>query len=150
MDDLYTRAYGAARYSEPRLAIARIAEKHKGAFTVDELVLAVRSSGATRGATATVYRAVAAMEESGYLVRVGERDGATLYTHCDVRSHHHHIVCDGCGRIAAAECPLGPDPELAPRADGFVITRHEVTLYGLCPECATSSERRGHVTHPHS
>ena len=86
-----------------------------------------------------MYRAVAAMEAAGYVERVGSRGGSALYARCGTRSHHHHIVCDGCGRVAHAECPVAVDAP-SPRADGFVVTRHEVTLYGLCPTCADSDK----------
>jgi Fe2+ or Zn2+ uptake regulation protein len=140
MDALYQQAFGGARFSEPRFAIARAAQRLSGAFTVDELAAAVRAQDCSAGATATLYRAVALMEQHGFLERVGERDGSGLYAQCAARSHHHHIVCDGCGKTAHAECPLGiaEEPPAAGRADGFVITRHEVTLYGLCPDCAAT------------
>jgi len=139
MDDLHSRAYGRARLSEPRLAVAHAAMSFGRAFTVDELVSAVRSESPA-AATATVYRSVAAMEETGFLERVGEREGATLYARCDTATHHHHIVCDSCGKTTHAPCPLDLGIAAPPRADGFVITRHEVTLYGLCPACAARSE----------
>jgi len=142
MSDLHVRAFGRARFSERRLSIARATQHFTGAFTVDELARAARSANPAAGATATVYRSVAAMEEAGFLERVGERDGAALYAHCDTPAHHHHIVCDGCGRTAHAPCPLEPEVAAPPRTDGFVITRHEVTLYGLCPECASQPEGR--------
>ena len=77
------------------------------------------------------------MEAAGYVERVGARGSSALYARCGTRSHHHHIVCDGCGRVAHAECPVAVDMP-SKRADGFVVTRHEVTLYGLCPTCADS------------
>lgn len=143
MEDLYQRAYGDARFSEPRLYAARAADGIGAAFTVEELAAAVRADHPGAGATATIYRSVAAMEETGFLERVGERDGAALFARCATHAHHHHIVCDGCGKTAHAQCPLAA-AEAVPtaRADGFVITRHEVTLYGLCPECASLTEGR--------
>jgi len=129
-------AYGTGRLTAPRAAIAR-AVGVLDAFTVEELAAVVRHRSPEAGATATVYRAVAAMEDSGYIERVGARDGRALYARCATPSHHHHIVCDGCGRVAHADCPVVPTLE-AERADGFVVTRHEVTLYGLCPACAAA------------
>jgi len=136
-DDLRS-AYGPGRLTAPRTAIARAVSGMADAFTIDDLAAIVRRSDPGAGATATVYRAVAAMEAAGFVERVGARDGSALYARCATPSHHHHIVCDGCGRIAHADCPVVPGLDAA-RTDGFVITRHEVTLYGLCPTCAEKS-----------
>ncbi len=141
MNSLFKRAYGSARFSPARLETAAAVLRLDGAFTVEELVSEVRSADAAAGATATVYRAVTAMEAAGFLERVGERAGSALYAHCEAHAHHHHVVCDGCGRIAATACPLGAEAVHLAGPEGFVITRHEVTLYGLCPECASTSEQ---------
>jgi len=127
-------AFGPGRASGPRAAIARVAATLPGAFTVEDLLSAVRDGDSSIG-TATVYRAVAAMAETGFLENVGERDGAALYARCDASGHHHHLVCTSCGAIAEMGCPLDAcAPAL--EANGFVVTGHEVRLYGLCPMCA--------------
>jgi Fur family ferric uptake transcriptional regulator len=133
-DDLRT-AYGTGRLTAPRKAIARAAKRLCGAFTTEELAASVRSTHPRAGATATVYRAIAALEATGSVERVGFRSGSALYAWCGTQGHHHHIVCDSCGRIAHAECPVALQTATG-RSDGFVITRHEITLYGLCPACA--------------
>jgi len=135
MSDEVRAAYGGARLTEPRRAIAKEVADRSGAFTIDELAESVRRSNPAAGATATVYRAIAAMEAAGFVERVGSRAGSVLFTRCNTHAHHHHIVCDGCGRIAHADCPV-PFESAPARDDGFIITRHEVTLYGLCPSCA--------------
>lgn len=132
--NLLQAAYGPGRASAPRTVIANAAAAMAGAFTVEDLQSAAREQDASIG-TATVYRAVAAMVETGFLEGVGERDGATLYARCNASGHHHHLVCTCCGAIAEAPCPLEVYvPALAKR--GFVVTDHEVRLYGLCPQCA--------------
>lgn len=144
MVDLFRRAYGDARFSPARLETAAAALRLGCAFTVDELVAEVRSTDEAAGAQATVYRAVAAMEDTGFLERVGERGGSTLYAHCETSAHHHHVVCDACGRVAAAPCPLAVDESRFKAPHGFTVTRHEVTLYGLCPDCvSTTHESEG-------
>jgi Fur family ferric uptake transcriptional regulator len=119
-----------------RKAIASAASAMRGAFTVEQLAAAVRDVDPAAGATATVYRAVSAMESAGYLERVGTRHGCALYASCADAEHHHHVVCDACGRTASAPCPV----RHMPAAEGFVVTHHEVTLYGLCKACAEKSE----------
>jgi len=125
--------YGPGRITTARRAVAAAVASAEGAFTVDDLAEAVVRSGANVG-TATVYRAVAAMEACGHVERVGSRGAASLYLRCEESRHHHHVVCDNCGRVAATPCPLSL-PSMR-SSDGFVVTRHEVALYGLCPDCA--------------
>jgi len=133
--------YGAGRVTPQRSLVAEVAGAWSRAFTVEELAAEVRTRDRA-ASVATVYRSVAALAENGWLERVGERDGAALFTRCAAGDrHHHHVVCDGCGRVEAAECPVAPAVSAgaagaAGAAGGFVITRHEVTLYGLCPACA--------------
>lgn len=134
-DSTARAAFAGGRVTHTRRLIAETACTFQRAFTIDELADRVRENDPAGGSTATVYRAVAAMEMTGFLARVGEREGHSLYARCGAEDHHHHIVCDECGRIAHAECPLEAAIEAAAR-DGFVITRHEVTMYGLCPACA--------------
>lgn len=133
------QAYGEGRVTPQRRRLAELAVGLPGAFTIDELVDAARAAGDT-ASTATTYRSVAAMEASGFLVRVGSRDGSALYAHCASDAHHHHAVCDGCGRIAHSPCPLSDSGDATRLPDGFVVTRHEITLYGLCAACASHRE----------
>lgn len=131
--------FGASRVTERRRAVALAADGFGGAFTVEDLVSAARDRSPGIG-VATVYRAVAAMESAGSLERVGSRDGSALYVRCTAEGHHHHLVCTACGRVAHTACPLadgmGRDGTVR---DGFVVTSHEITLYGLCARCARSS-----------
>lgn len=122
--------YGRGRVSPQRAAIAGALAMLDSAFTVDELAAKAREVDPGIG-TATVYRAVAAMEAAGHLEAVGERGDRTLYAACSEADHHHHAVCTSCGRVEPTGCGLGA---LAP--DGFTVTHHRVTLYGLCAACA--------------
>ena len=71
-----------------------------------------------------------AMEEAGFIEAVGSRGNAALYVHCAQEGHHHHVVCTSCGAVADAECSV---PTVA--TNGFAITGHELSLWGLCPRC---------------
>lgn len=133
-DDL-SSAYGDGRLTPQRTTIAQAAADLPGAFTVDALAAAARARDRSIG-VATVYRAVSAMEATGWLERVGERAGSVLYARCTAGDHHHHhVVCTDCGRVEPAECPLAQGASLSAGTGGFVVTSHDVTLYGLCPAC---------------
>jgi Fur family transcriptional regulator, ferric uptake regulator len=133
-------AFGSGRMTSQRATIVAAVTELDAAFTVDDLASAARSLDASVG-VATVYRAVAAMEQSGWLERVGERGGSALFARCAAAGHHHHVICTACGRTEAAECPLGDAISADKTAGGFVVTGHEVTLYGLCPGCLAEGER---------
>lgn len=126
--------YGRGRVSPQRTAIAEAIAMLDGAFTVDDLARRARMADPGLG-TATVYRAVAAMVGSGHLEAVGQREGRALYAACDADHHHHHAVCTSCGRVEATPCAV----EALTPPGGFRVTRHEVTLYGLCGACARAA-----------
>ncbi|MGV8082109.1 MAG: Fur family transcriptional regulator [Coriobacteriia bacterium] len=131
--------FASKRITSQRRAIMKAIEAMGVAFTTDELIRVVRT-GDTPLAPATVYRAIAELESTGWLERVGQRAGSVLYARCNLSGcdHHHHLVCDHCGRVEATPCPLSSDVIADGGAgnEGFRVTRHEVTLYGLCAECA--------------
>lgn len=139
---LLEHAYGSSRRSPQRERIARSADAVRGAFSVDELLDSVRAEDPGIG-PATVYRAVACMVEHGFLEQVGERAGRALYLRCADHGHHHHLVCTGCGTVAQAPCPLDDAAIEAASAQGFVITHHEVSVYGLCAECLRAGAVEG-------
>ncbi|GAV32278.1 MAG: Fur family transcriptional regulator [Anaerosomatales bacterium] len=130
--------YGTRRVSRARAAIAEAASEMRGAFTAERLHERVAREHPGIG-LATVYRAVAAMTEAGYLARVGARDGAALYAVCASEEHHHHAVCESCGAVAPVACTL----VRAALPPGFAVTHHELAIYGMCADCARRSGEVG-------
>ncbi len=126
--------YGGARMSEQRSLIARAVLSATGAFTADELHHRLRETSPGLG-LATVYRALAAMHAAGGVATVGERGGSALLAHCVRDDHHHHLVCTSCGDVISVDCPLGETALAAAARAGHLVTRHEITLYGLCARC---------------
>jgi Fur family ferric uptake transcriptional regulator len=130
-------AYGAGRSTAQRRAVAATAAAFGSAFTAEALAQQVRTVSPGLS-TATVYRSISAMAAAGFLTPVGERGGAVLYARCAERGHHHHVVCTACGATAHAPCPVNEAGLAESAPDGFVVTSHEVRLYGLCARCAGS------------
>ncbi|MBN1476293.1 transcriptional repressor [Candidatus Sumerlaeota bacterium] len=83
---------------------------------------------------ATVYRALRALLEEGWLTRVEIRGGSTLYERADLR-HHHHFQCDACGMCYDVFACTRDIERLVP--PGFVLRGHDLLLHGLCEECAS-------------
>ncbi len=129
-----TTLFGRARVSAQRAAIAEVVPLMRGAFTAEDLHRSVAARTPGIG-LATIYRAIAAMQEAGTLVTVGERDGSALLAVCARHDHHHHLVCTGCGRVVGIECPIDHATLRAAEREGHLVTSHQIVLYGLCSGC---------------
>jgi Fur family ferric uptake transcriptional regulator len=86
---------------------------------------------------ATVYRALEQLEGLGLIQRVDVKGDAAGFERVDPSGHHHHhIVCEQCGRLVAFEDDRLEQAiiALAERPD-FKVSSHEVTLRGECSSC---------------
>jgi Fur family ferric uptake transcriptional regulator len=94
--------------------------------------------GAGRGVgLASVYRALELLANLKLVHRV-DVDGTACYEPADPSGeHHHHAICERCGKLAVFE-----DPELERVLDvvgerlGYDIGGHDVVLRGACPDCS--------------
>ena len=87
---------------------------------------------------ASVYRALEQLEELGLVQRVDLGQNAAGYERRDPGGdHHHHIVCERCGRVIAFEDQSleRAIAALGKRSD-FNVASHEVTLRGECADCS--------------
>ncbi len=98
-------------------------------------VLELAQSDVPKLGIATVYRNLKRLVEDGWL-RPVELPSEPIRYEPSALKHHHHFQCEACSRVFDLPgCP-GPLRELAP--EGFHVSRHEVTLYGSCPDCYTA------------
>lgn len=83
----------------------------------------------------TVYRNLKVMEGEGKIRRVATVQNAERYdARCD---EHVHFVCTGCGCVKDVPGIRGRAVAALCRGlGGFAVSRVNVTLEGLCPECA--------------
>jgi Fur family ferric uptake transcriptional regulator len=81
---------------------------------------------------ATVYRNVKSLVDEGWLATV-ELPGETPRYEVAGKDHHHHFQCESCGRVFELHGCLPGLDRLA--ETGFSVKRHELVLYGSCPEC---------------
>lgn len=87
--------------------------------------------------SATVYRCIAKLKNSGIIRQIDLRQNHAHYEFFDM-AHHHHIICTGCGRIEDIEdCNLPAIHEqiLQETAQFTNILHHSLEFYGLCKKC---------------
>ncbi len=103
--------------------------------SVDGIRRALKERGEQVG-TATVYRTLEVLVESG-LVRAHDfGEGFKRYEPMPAQAHHEHLICERCGRVAEFQnerlermLPVIADEH------AFQHQRHRVEIYGVCREC---------------
>lgn len=124
-----------ARSTRQRGAVQTSLQDAGRPLTAPELLLAAQSAVPGLG-IATVYRHLKALQVDGR-VRTLELPGQPVRYEWIVQAHLHHFHCQRCDRVYPLEgCP-GHIEQIAPA--GFVVERHELTLHGLCGDCAATS-----------
>lgn len=82
----------------------------------------------------TIYRNLKEFEDAGMVEqRVQGGQGEVKYQ-CDfAHIHHHHFICENCGRVQELEtCPTDSFQAQLP---GCKIDTHRFEIYGLCAAC---------------
>jgi Fur family ferric uptake transcriptional regulator len=104
--------------------------------SAQEIFDGIRGRGGRIG-IASVYRALDQLVELRLVQRVELGDGVARYepSHLD-GEHHHHLVCDGCGKVEPFFDPgLEQALERAARRLDAGMSGHEVVLHGHCGDC---------------
>jgi len=96
--------------------------------------LAARGS---RVGLASVYRAVESLVACGAALRVDVGDGIARYEPARTgHGHHHHLVCEGCGKLEPFhDAELERAIEAVERGTGYAVATHDVVLRGACSDC---------------
>jgi Fur family ferric uptake transcriptional regulator len=121
-----------------RSSVIELLDGQDCALSAQAIEDALRDSGRRVG-RATIYRALEELTRVGLIAKVEIGDGVARYEAVfpDGAAHHHHLVCDSCRVLI----PFTDDAlERAIRRIGkrsaFAVDDHDVTLHGICSNCA--------------
>jgi Fur family ferric uptake transcriptional regulator len=106
------------------------------ALSATEIEDELREHGRATG-RATIYRVLELLAEHGLVERVELGDGQARFERTDPGGeHHHHLVCEQCGRLVAFDDP-GLERAISglERRLGVRVQRHDVLLRGACARC---------------
>ncbi len=123
------------RMTKQRIAVLRTLEEDDSFRSAQQVHQTLLDAGETVG-LATVYRNLQSLEEAGRVDTVRAADGELLFRLCEEPGHHHHLVCEKCGRTEEIDLK-GVEELLVSTAakKGYSLTTHELELYGTCSNC---------------
>lgn len=119
-----------------RRAVVDFLDGQDCCLSAQEIFDGIRARGGKAG-MASVYRALDTLAELGLVQRVDLGDGVARFEPAwPGGEHHHHVVCDGCGRVEAfSDAPLERALGRVAGRLGFAVDAHEVVLRGACADC---------------
>jgi Fur family ferric uptake transcriptional regulator len=106
------------------------------ALSATEIEDALRAQGHGTG-RASIYRVLDLLLEHGLVERVEVGDGQARFERVEPGGeHHHHLVCEHCGRLVAFD-DQGLERAIARVCErlGVRVESHDVLLRGACGRC---------------
>lgn len=133
MESIKTQLAAAGlRLTKPRLAIFSALD-HKPQSVADiSRKLAKKKLQIDK---VTIYRTLTSFVKLGLVEQTQFKDQVAVFELAD-QHHHHHVLCEGCGKIE----DISLDEELlvkaAKKKSSFEIKSHHLEFFGLCQKCS--------------
>jgi Fur family ferric uptake transcriptional regulator len=119
-----------------RLAIAALLLESTRHLSAEELIETLASGGIKVG-TATVYRTIDVLLESGFVVELDRGEGFRRFEARRELPHHEQLLCTVCGAVEEfRDAALERMTNRVAESHGFVRERHRLVIYGTCAECS--------------
>lgn len=128
------------RASAPRDEVIEALAQLRCSVTAREIADHLRERESSVG-MASIYRALELLDRMRLAQRFDVGEGVARYEPAyPSGEHHHHLVCDSCGKVEPFE-DEGLEraiTRLAAHTD-FAVAAHDVTLHGRCPDCSAAA-----------
>lgn len=125
------------RYTTSRRAVVDILAASDRPLTIPEILRAEPAL-----AQSSAYRNLTELIGAGVVHRIVAGDEFSHFELAeDLTSHHHHLVCTSCGRVADVtlsdhlEASLDRALEAAAATQGFTAEHHRLDVLGRCSAC---------------
>lgn len=123
------------KLTKPRKALLEVLLEHTGQFlSAQEIFLKVKTKYPQTNFS-TIYRNLEILESVDIIHKTNLVNDASIYELISQESHHHHIICRGCGKTETIDfCPL-KEIHTKFSSKSFTLTDHKFELYGYCQKC---------------
>ncbi len=134
-DPTELRAKGRRVTRQRRLIWDTLSADPERHLSADDVVTSVQAELPSVNPS-TVYRTLDLLVAEGLIRRTDLGSGRAFYEVAHEHPHHH-VVCESCGKVAHFHDEvLGDTPQRIRAETGYTIGGAELTLYGLCADCA--------------
>lgn len=124
------------RLTPQRMLVLQAVNESRGHISADEIFASVRSHF-PHVSLSTIYRTLDLLEAIGLVTKSDLGAGRVQYHRAD-DAHHHHLVCQRCGRIIdLEERELAPIFETLQKRHRFKVCQRHMAIFGQCAECET-------------
>jgi Fur family ferric uptake transcriptional regulator len=125
-----------------RLSIAEVLLSSDRHLSAEEVAAELERRGRKVG-TATVYRALDTLLESGLVVERDFGEGFRRFEPARDIPHHEHLVCTQCGKVEEfRDERLERMTTIIAESRGFARQRHRLVIHGICRACQQGGGRR--------
>ncbi len=126
----------SGRSGSARRAVVELLGRQGCCLSAQEIHEGLRAAGLRVG-IASVYRALEGLDGLGLVQRVDLGDGIARFEPAHPEGdHHHHLVCDDCGKVEPFEDPtLEAAIERVADGRGYAVAAHDVVVRGACEDC---------------
>lgn len=128
------------KVTSQRLMVMNILASYPDSHLTAEEIYDLAKESSPEIGLATIYRTLQVLLDLHLINKVDFDDGFARYElngESGASGHrHHHAICTKCGKVYSLETDLldALEQEVFEKL-GFMVTDHEVKLYGLCHEC---------------
>lgn len=131
VDTLRRRGFRLTPQRQVVLSVLEGSEGHLSATEIFERVRAVN----TRINISTIYRNLELLKDLG-LITVTDLGEGRLHYHYREMGHHHHLICEKCGRVTElSESLFQPLKRELERRYHFKADLSHLAIFGRCHRC---------------
>jgi Fur family ferric uptake transcriptional regulator len=124
-----------------RLAIAEVLLTSERHLSAEDVTAEMSTRGRSAG-TATVYRTIDTLLESGLLVERDFGEGFRRFEPARDVPNHEHLVCTQCGKVEEfRDERLERMTTIVAESRGFARQRHRLVIHGICRDCQRGAGR---------
>ena len=122
------------RMTPQRMMVVEALHGTDGHVSAEEIYAKVRARYPYANIS-TVYRTLELLKELGLVTEIALGDGCVRF-HPAEKGHHHHLVCQKCGRlIDLPESALAPLEGTLSDMYQFKADLKHMAVFGLCSKC---------------